>query len=284
MNWLRGFCLVLPALFSGALGVAGEPAPEGVEIAQGGRVSVKDCRTLSEAEFREIRKLETTKTLAFGAGLDDAKLGILAGLPAVESIVTNQMTVSDAGIGLLATFPALRNATFFHPGKTFTGQGLAGLAALPNLETLTVAGSLAFSDAGLAAVAELSHLKQFRTWHTGVTTEGIKALRALKELKSLTVGQSLSMQPPAALRDESVAALAEISSLESLTLQEARLSLPALLQLKRISHLRRLNLDGIDLSESDLAELQKQLPAVEIKWTPPSDSGRRRIESLFGPR
>lgn len=183
----------------------------------------------------------------------------------------------------MAAFPALRRVTFFHPGKAFTGQGLAALSTLPYLDNLTVAGSMGFSDSGMAAVAGLTRLQQFRTWHTGITVEGIKALRALKELKSLTLGQTLAMKPPAALNDEAVAAVSEISSLESLTLQEARLSLGALLRLKQLPGLKRLVLDGIDLPEADLAELRMQLPTVEIKWTAPSEAYKRRIDSLFGP-
>jgi len=109
-------------------------------------------------------------------------------------------------------------------------------------------------------------------------------LRALKELKSLTLGQRLSSKPPVTLNDEAVAVIAELSSLEALTLQEARLSLPALLRLKQLPNLKRLTLDGIDIPEGDIATLRQELPKTEIKWTAPNDSGQHRIEGLFGPR
>ena len=64
-------------------------------------------------------------------------------------------------------------------------QDLVHLAELPNLQSLTVAGSLAFNDEGMAAVAKLTGLKEFRTWHAGGTDEGVKKLKALKNLKSL---------------------------------------------------------------------------------------------------
>ena len=246
-------------------------------------LSFKDCKSLTEADYRQVRQLEGLKSLSFGFGLDDASLKTLEGMPAIESFTTNGMTVSDEGIRTLASFKALRNICFFHPGKNFQGSGLKALAQLPNLESFSVGGSMEFSDPGMAAVATLVHLKGFRTWHTGVTVEGVKALSALKELKTLAIGQRLSMKPPVTLNDETVAVIAEFSSLEALTLQEARLSLPALTKLKQLPNLKRLTLDGIDIPESDIAALKQELPKAEIKWTAPNEAGQRRIEALFGP-
>ena len=257
----------------------------GAEITKTGNVvtglSFKDCKSLTEADFRQIRQLEGLKSLSFGMGLDDASLKILADMPALESLTTNGMAVSDEGIRTLATFKALRTLTLFHPGKNFHG---ASLAELPNLESFSVGGSLEFADPGMAVVAGLTHLKAFRVWHTGATVEGVKGLRALKELKSLTLGQRLASKPPVTLNDDAVAVIAELSSLESLTLQEARLNLPALTQLKQLPNLKRLTLDSIDIPEADIATLRQQLPKTEIKWTAPNESAQRRIEGLFGPR
>lgn len=245
-------------------------------------LNFKDPKTLTPENHQQIRKLESLKSLSFGAGLDDAALKTLAGMPALESFTTNGATISDEGAAAFASFPALRNLTFFHPGKAFQGTGLAALASLPNFESFSVGGSTTFADAGLVAVAGLPRLKALRVWHTGGTLEGVKALRTLKELKSLLLGQSLSMKPPALLDDNTVAVLAEFSSLESLTLQEARLSLPALSKLKQLPNLKRLTLDNIDIPESDIALLKQELPNAVIQWTAPSEGAQRRITALFG--
>src|SRR6185369_14534114 len=105
---------------------------------------------------------------------------------------------------------------FFHPCKAFSGAGLAQLTELPNFERLTVAGSLAFNDEGMAAVAKLTRLQEFRTWHAGPTTEGVKRLKELTNLKSLHLGQRLTYKPPACPSDETLAVLAELKSLETL--------------------------------------------------------------------
>src|ERR1700743_1645894 len=99
------------------------------------------------------------------------------------------MSLSDKGVAMLATFPKLQGFTCFHPGKDFTGTGLAALSSLPNLNNLTVAGSTLFGDEGMKAVSTLSHLQAFRAWHSGVTSEGLKSLAGLKELSKITIGQ-----------------------------------------------------------------------------------------------
>jgi hypothetical protein len=258
---------------------------KGAEVTEtGGEISglaFKDNKGLVEADYRQIRQLDHLKTLACGAGLDDVGLKALAGLPALEALSTNGMIATDDGVRTLGTFPALRSVAFFHPGKAFQGTGLEALAPL-NLERLTVAGSVEFGDAGMAAVAKITHLKEFRTWHSGVTVEGVKQLRALKELKTLTIGQRLAAKPPTTLSDDTVVAIAGIPSLEALTLQEARLTRPALSQLKQLPHLKRLTLDGIDIPEAEVAALRPLLPQVDVKWTAPNEAGQRRIEGLFG--
>jgi hypothetical protein len=170
-------------------------------------LSFKDATTLTEADYKQIRKMEGLKSLAFAHGPDDASLKILSGMPAIETFTTNGAHLTDAGVATLATFPALQTLTFFHPGQVFTGTGLAALATLPHLESFSLGGSQKFTDAGLAAVATFPHLTALRIWHTAVTGDGVKALLALK-LKSLMLGQTLDMKSKAALTDDSVAVVA----------------------------------------------------------------------------
>ena len=274
-----------------SISYASDPAVTAALKAKGGDVteaggeitglSFKDCKELTEADYAQIQKLAHLKTISYGMGINDAGLKALAALPALEQLSTNGMAASDEGVRALASCKSLRSIAFFHPGKSFTGTGLAALSAVQNLERLTVAGSSEFTDAGMAAVAQIAHLKEFRTWHSGATADGVKKLQALKELKSLTIGQRLANKPPVTLSDDTVAALAEIPSVESLSLQEARLTLPALVKLKQLPNLKRLTLDGIDIPEAQIAELRQQLPKTEVKWTAPNDAAKKRIGSLF---
>jgi hypothetical protein len=245
-------------------------------------VAVSDSSKLTDAEFRELGRLTHLKTLDLNGGLNDDRLALLVGLAELEYLQTNQAQVSDDGLKSLARLRGLRNLKFFHPGKAFSGAGLAHLADLPSLERLTVAGSLAFNDDGMAAVSRLTRLQEFRTWHVGATQEGVKALKALKNLKSLHLGQRLTYKPPACPSDETLAILAELTSLEMLQLEEAHLTFDALRQLQRLPALKKLTLGGIDIPGADVERLRKELPRVKVEWTEPSESYRKRIRALFG--
>jgi len=245
-------------------------------------VEAPDCSKWADEEFKALGGLAHLRMLSFGPGLGDASLALLAGLPELEYFSTNLSAISDEGVKSLARFRALKNLKFFHSGKAFSGAGLAALAELPNLERLTVAGSLAFNDEGMAAVGKLTRLKEFRTWHAGHTIEGVRHLKTLGALTSLTIGQRLAYAPPTSLSDETLPVLAEMKSLESLRLEEARLGFDALLRLKDLPGLKKLALEGIDLPEADVERLRKELPKVEIQWTKPNDVYKKRIDKLFG--
>lgn len=244
-------------------------------------VAFKNNTGLTAADYAPLHKLPHLKLLSCGIGLDDAALKALAGLPALETFSTNGMTATDEGMASLAGIKTLGTIAFFHPGKKFTGSGLAAFVNLPKLERLTVAGSVEFADEGMAAVAKLTQLREFRTWHTGVTIEGVKKLRALKDVRSFMLGQRLAYAPPASVSDEALAILAEMKSLETLSVSEARLSLPALKGLKQLPKLKRLTLDGIEMSEADLAALRRELPSAEVKWIAPNEAAVKRIKGIF---
>jgi len=277
--------LVTASLHAGDAEIIAALKSKGAELTETKGVvtglSFRDCSMLTAGDYAQVRQLAQVKSLGVGKGFDDAALKALGEMPALETLSTNGMDVSDDGIRALATFKGLRNIAFFHPGKRLTGTGLAALSALPHLERLTVAGSTTFADEGMSAVAKITQLKNFRTWHSGVTIEGVNKLAALKQLTSINLGQRLSYTPPTTLSDAALPVLAELPLLEEVGLQEARLTLGALTQLKKLTHLKRLTLDGIDIAESDVAALKKQLPNTDVRWTPPSETNKKRIEALF---
>ena len=277
--------LVAASLHAGDAEILAALKSKGAEITETKGVvtglAFTDCSKLTAGDYAQIRQLTSVKLLNFGRGFDDAALKAVGAATGIEMLSTNGMDVSDDGVRALAEWKGLKSLAIFHPGKRLTGSGLAALAALPHFERLTVAGSLAFADEGMAAVATITQLKNFRTWHSGVTAEGVKKLAALKNLTSINLGQRLSYAPPVTLSDAALPVLAELPLLEDVTLGEARLTLGALSQLKKLTHLKRLTLDGIEIAESDIATLKQQLPKTEVKWTPPNEAGKKRIEALF---
>ena len=245
---------------------------------------VGDCSKWTDDDFKLLARLSHLKNLSFGPGLGDAHLPLLAGLAELDTVQTNLALITDDGVKGFAGFKSLKILKFFHPCKGFTGTGLAALAEMASLERLTVAGSLAFADDGMAAVGKLTRLKEFRTWHAGQTLEGVKKLKELPNLKNLTLGQRLAYKPPTTVADDTLEVLAELKSLETLQIEEARLNVEALLKLKQLPDLKKLTLEGIDLAEADLDRLRGELPKVDVKWTKPSEVYQKRIDALFGPR
>jgi hypothetical protein len=283
-------CLLSPFLLVAALH-AGDAEIVAALKSKGGQVtetkgvvtglSFPDCSQLAAADYTQMGQLTAVKLLSFGKGFDDAGLKAIGAATGIEMLSTNGGDISDEGVRALAAWKGLTSIAFFHPGQRLTGTGLAALTALPKLERLTVAGSLAFADDGMAAVATLTRLKNFRTWHSGVTADGVKKIAALKNLTSLYLGQRLSYTPPVLLSDAALPVVAELPLLEDVTLSEARLTPAALGQLQKLTHLKRLTLDGIEIAEPDIAALKQQLPKTDVKWTPPNDANKKRIEALF---
>jgi len=179
---MGGYVLALAVIITSAGSLAADDTEivrvlraKGVEVtAAKGTVtalSVQDGSKLTDDDFGQITLLSQLQVLSLNNGVNDRRLARLAALGELERLQTNQAQVTDEGIKPLAKLKSLRTVAFFHPGKSFSGAGLAYLAGLPNLERLTVAGSLAFNDDGLVAVSRLTRLKEFRTWHAGGTNE-----------------------------------------------------------------------------------------------------------------
>lgn len=244
---------------------------------------IPDCslEKFPAANWEHLSKLAGLKALSFGSGLTDEMLAKLPVLPKLERFGTNAMHVTDEGLKPLAKQTTLTSVAFFHPPKHFTGVGLVHLAPLTNLQSLTVAGSLAFGDEGLAAVGQLKGLKNFRTWHAGGTDEGLKPLASLTQLESLVLGQRLTYKPPASPSDASIDVLLTFPALKTLDLQEARLSPAALTKLKGLKTLKTLKLTGVDLPAEGLEQVKQELGGVEVTWTQPNEVYQKRIKALF---
>ena len=279
------------ALFTGPAGaddadIAKLLKDRGAEVVESGGVvtglTVKDGSKLTDDDFRQLIRLTRLKTLDLSNGLNDERLSQLTALEGLEYLQTNLAQVTDDGVKPLARLKNLKTLKFFHPGKSFSGAGLAHLADMPNLRSVTVAGSLAFGDDGMAAVATLAGLTEFRSWHAGWTEEGVKKLQVLKNLKSLYLGQRLTYEPPACPTDETVGFVAEMKSLDSLQLDEARLTYASLQRLKQLPALKKLTLGGIDIPKEDVERLKQELPQVMVEWTEPTGAQQKRIRALFG--
>jgi hypothetical protein len=182
---------------------------------------------------------------------------------------------------------SLQNLSFYHPAfgkKGFTGSGFALLKDLPELETLTFAGTSTGEEA-MAAIGELTQLKQLSTWHTQQTDPRNLYLLKLTNLRSLKLGNSLSKhngkprQP--CLTDETLATIAKMKSLESLELTEMQLTFPVIEQLSALPNLKKLKLEGVDISAKDIEKLRTKMAGVSIEWKPMTEAEIKRLQDFL---
>jgi metallo-beta-lactamase class B len=253
-------------------------------------VAVKDLAKFTEAEFEALGRLKNLKTLSTsGEQLNDKTLSYLTGLVALEDLSTNAAQFSDDGLWQLTLLSNLKQIKFFHTSlrqKNFTGRGFAQFTALKNLRRLTVAGC-PFNDEGMAAVGKLTQLENFRTWHTYQTEAGNEHLLSLKNLKSLHLGQRLRRyggeSNAHSLTDKTLDVVAQLKSLDTLTLAEQKFSAAALGKLKALTNLKRLELTQVDVPAAEIERVKSALTGVEIKWQPVSDEERTILVRLLAP-
>ena len=242
---------------------------------------------LTEDQFKAIESLGIRRIAIGNAkGIDDSSIKRLLKLN-LEGFVTDGSQITDEAFRYLATMKSLKNLSFYHPAfgkKGFTGSGFALLKDLPELETLTFAGTSTGEEA-MAAIGELTQLKQLSTWHTQQTDPRNLYLLKLTNLRSLKLGNSLSKyngkprQP--CLTDATLATIAQMKSLENLELTEMRLTFSVLEQLSALPNLKKLKLEGVDISANDIEKLRAKIAGVSIEWKPMTESEIKRLQDFL---
>lgn len=245
------------------------------------QVNVK-CDAFTEADFRTLGSFTAIKDLTIsGKTITDETIALLTGLTELERLSTDGIQLTDAGYKHFAAFQKLKSLSFFHPAfrsEKFTGSGLAHLKALPNLERLTFAGSTA-GDVALEAIGQLKQLKEFRTWHTAQTQAGNAHLTKL-HLSALRIGQRLpnwGKDSPISFDESTMATLAQIKTLESLELTEARLTAKIIPHLKALPKLTKLKIETVDISAADVEAIKTALPNCQVDYKPMSDADKEAL-------
>ncbi len=241
------------------------------------QVQVK-CDAFTEADFRTLGSFTTIKDLTIsGKTITDDTLALLTGLSELERLSSDGIQLTDEGYKHFVAFQKLKSLSFFHPAfrsEKFTGSGLSYLKALPKLEKLTFAGSTA-GDTAMEAIGQLTQLKEFRTWHTAQSQAGNGYLLKLP-LTALRIGQRLpnGKDSPVSFDESTMATLAQIKTLESLELTEARLSAKIIPQLKVLPKLTKLRIETVDISAADVEAIKAALPNCTVDFKPISDADK----------
>jgi hypothetical protein len=141
-------------------------------------LGVEECRTL--AQFRPLQYLQLS-----GCNFGDSQIPALAATRSIATFDCYGFTSSGSSLDQLAPCRQLR-ALAFIDGR-LTDDGLAKLAALSQVEHLTLNGNPALTDAGIAALARLKQLRTLRLGRTPITDAALARLVELRKLESLEV-------------------------------------------------------------------------------------------------
>ncbi|MCL5282249.1 MAG: hypothetical protein M1376_20380 [Planctomycetes bacterium] len=211
-------------------------------------------------ELKKLRKVDFSGTWVVAQDWsygDDAMRQLAAVLPDLESI-EGAGILSAEGVKALATFRNLRVADFTLKDR-YRGYhgptGLSHLRELRSLEELRVNGESVLSDADLACIETLDHLKVLHIMGTEVTDRGLASIRKLKQLEDLSLDARVTRGGLNQLND--------LTHLRALSVGippdvRPRVGMDELtLDLSGLQSLRDLRLGGLPLQDADMAFLAK---------------------------
>jgi hypothetical protein len=277
-SWAAGLILVVLCNFSSTSASDQEALEK-----RGAKLKVKDNEIIemsadvddwTKADYQLVARQTGMKSLTLsGKTITDDHLKTLTDLKNLEALSTNGSQLTDDGYKHFQAFSKLQRLALWHPSREvaeFTGSGLRHLKPLKELKQLTFAGGKT-GDAAMQALADLTQLEDYSQWHNLETADGMKQLARLENLKSLRLGQRLydyKLKSPASFDTSTFDILAEMDSLESIEIMEARLNYEAISKLSKLPKLKRLRIHKIAIDAADIERLQQTLPNVEIIWEP----------------
>jgi len=241
---------------------------------------------ITEEQWIALEGLGIHIIVTGGKGIDDAALARLVKLDP-EGLTLDGAVITDDGCKYLAEMKSLRWLSVGHTtlGKNgFSGTGFAQLKGLPKLEKLNFGGTGA-ADEAMHAIGELSQLKELNSWHTHFSMDSNPDLVKLTHVEAMTWGNSMpawnGKPRRLSLTDETLDYISQMTSLETLTLMQARLTLAALEKLKALPHLKTLRFNNVDASAADIEKLKAEMPTVKIDYKPLTDEEKTKLEDFL---
>jgi len=140
-----------------------------------GRLELVIANT-SPAAFAELAGLPKLGSLEVAGDVTDEMLDEISKLSRLSGVGVTSSRVTEKGLKSLAR---LRNLEGIWLGTTITEAGMAALATLPKLKTLSMRET-DLSDAGLLALGKSPSIKWIDLTYTNVTERGAQAFKKLR--------------------------------------------------------------------------------------------------------
>ncbi len=226
--------------------------------------SVALSRGIADEGLRHLRNLANLRRLSGGSqAISDEGLAHLAGLTRMESLDLRDTQISDAGLVHLKQMAELRHLCLY--GTRVTEKGFVHLEGFHKLESLDVLFGV--GDSGLAALSKLPSLKNVTVDGDSVTAEGLALLPAMKSLEHLYIDNTDRMDAiigglpelpglkrltlGTGLTDEGLLGLCNMASLSELVIGPAQITGKGIAALARLSSLQMLSIDQMELASPD---------------------------------
>lgn len=210
--------------------------------------------------WKKLRRLNLR-----GTKVSDNGLAHLTQVTTLEALDAGYAQLTDAGLEHLAALPRLRELTI--GGNKLTDGGVAFLKLAPGLTYLDLGGSqrtdsglwsIGLTDHGLESVAALRNLEVLSVAGTKVTDAGLEHLRGLDRLRSLDLTRTQ-------VTAKGLEQLASLKNLERLNLLGAkRINDDAASALERLTGLKWAGVTDTGMTEAGLAALRKARPSLRV--------------------
>ncbi len=221
------------------------------------KLSFTDCRDFSDEYAKELLPLkDSLTTLKIGNSriTNDAAETISEFSNLVELNLEKNVGIKDGACKFLAKMEKLERLNLIYTGITETG--LLQIRKIPNLKALDLRGCTIIADNGMKSVARIKTLKSFQHFSNSVSDAGLEELTAAEGIESLFLQDFR-------LTDQAGQSLKKFKHLTSLILFRCgEFGSQGLLDLKGMP-LTRLTLRGLPTVGNDGFEVFRDLPSLK---------------------
>jgi hypothetical protein len=226
------------------------------------------CQSITDGQLVRIGEIPNLKTLSLGAAIGTADIDEkgLAHLKDLTGLQTLDLTNTRAGDVALACFKDMTSLKVLRLGSTLATDKREG-PQRTSLSTLT--------DEGLASLAKLTSLQTLSLHRTDITGVGFKHLAGLKKLENLELNDTF-------VNDEGLEQIGKIESLRILQIARTNITGAGLKHLANLEELKELDLTDTAVDDNGLGHISihNHLESLSLRRSHVTDAGMLHLESL----
>ena len=210
-------------------------------------MQITDASLPKLSSLRHLAHLDLSGNPVTGVGLRH-----LAALPELNSLILSGPTIRDEAMEALTQCHRLERLSVHN--SQVNDAGLAHISRLVNLKSLALMTG-PFTDQGVAELVRLGRLKELRFYGSGLTDESLKHISQLASLQELWIRSTDDeTEPPLKFTATGFEYLLQLKDLRHLALRDVDID-PAVPTLCQMTWLESLFLDETKLSQQSLRQL-----------------------------